>query len=168
VWKKIAVAGATAAIIGGAGTAALAASGTSTPAPSTLTSASSGTANTANTARGNTAKAAKLGKRGRAEGIARLRNVLHATWVTEDKSSKTFVTHDAIRGQVTAVSATSITVTASDNVTQTYVVNAATKVHTHAKKTGAAIADVKSGDPVLVAGTGTDTLTATQVVDSKK
>jgi hypothetical protein len=178
MWKKIAVAGATAAIIGGAGTAALAASGTSTPAPSTLTSASSGTANTANTAggntaggkaaRGNAAKAAKLGKRGRAEGIARLRNVLHATWVTEDKSSKTFVTHDAIRGQVTVVSATSITVKASDNVTQTYVVNAATKVHTHAKKTGAAIADVKSGDPVLVAGTGTGTLTATQVVDSKK
>ncbi|MDQ1738299.1 MAG: hypothetical protein QOH56_4550 [Pseudonocardiales bacterium] len=168
MWKKIAVAGATAAIIGGAGTAALAVSGTSTPAPSTLTSASSGSANTANPAGGNAAKVAKLGKRGRAEGIARLRKVLHGTWVTEDKSSKTFVTHAAIRGQVTTVSATSITVKASDNVTQTYVVNATTKVHTRAKKTGAAIADVKSGDPVLVAGIGTGTLTATQVVDSKK
>lgn len=165
MWKKIAVAGATAAIIGGAGTVALAASGTSTSAPSTLTSASSGTANTAKPAAG---KAAKLGKLGRAEGIARLRRVLHATWVTEDKSTKTFVTHDAIRGQVTAVSATSITVKAGDNVTQTYVVNAGTKVHTRAKKTGAAIADVKSGDPVLVAGTGTGTLTASQVVDTKK
>jgi len=88
--------------------------------------------------------------------------------VTQNKKTKTFTTHEAIRGQVTAVSATSITVKAADNVTETFVLNAGTKVHNRATKAAASISDVKTGDPVLVAGTGTTTLTASRVVETKK
>ena len=87
--------------------------------------------------------------------------------MSEDKA-KTLTTHDAIRGQVTAVSATSITVEAADHVTETYVINADVKVRDRANKTAASILDVKSGDPVWVTGTGTTTLTATHVIDAKK
>ena len=158
MWKTIAVAGATVAIIGGAGTAAVAASGTTAPTPSA--SLSSSASNSA--ANGSTTSAASRGA------VDRLRRAVHATWVSENKKTKMFTTHDAIRGQVTAVSATSITVMAADNVTQTYVLNSGTKVHTRAKKAPASISDLNSGDPVRVAGTGTTTLTASRVVDTKK
>jgi hypothetical protein len=152
MWKTIAVVGASAAIIGGVGTAALAASGT-TPPPSTSSSssASQSPANSSTTS-----------------AVNRLRRAVHATWVTENRKTKRFTTHDAIRGRVTAVSYTSITVKAADNVYETYVLNARTKVHTRAEKTAASIADLKTGDPVWVAGTGTTTLTANRVVDTRK
>jgi len=158
MWKTIAVAGATAAVIGGAGTAAVAASATSTPTPSTSSSslASDSSANGSNT---------KAGKHGRAEA---LRRAVHATWVSENKKTKTFTTHDAIRGQVSAVSPTSITVRAADGVSETYVLNSGTKVYTRANKAAASISEVKTGDPVWVAGTGTTKLTASRVVDVKK
>ncbi|MEO6700321.1 MAG: hypothetical protein ABI140_16585 [Jatrophihabitantaceae bacterium] len=155
--KKIVIAGSAAAVILGAGTAALAASGpSSSPAPSSSSSTSAGT--------GAKAKAAH-GKR------SELKRALHATWVTRDgKASTTYVTHDAIRGEVTAVSATSITVKAADNVSQTYTLNSSTKVHSRADGKGKAgtISELMSGDKVLVAGTGTSTLTATQVLDATK
>jgi len=66
------------------------------------------------------------------------------------------------------VSPTSITVRAADGVTETYVLNSGTKVHTRANKAATSISEVKSGDPVWVAGTGTSTLTASRVVDAKK
>ena len=116
-------------------------------------SSPSSSAATPNTPKAGTPKA-KAGHGKRSE----LKRALHATWVTRDgKSSTSFVTHDAIRGQVTAVSATSITVKAADNVSQTYTVNSSTKVHTRADGKGKAgtISEVKSGDKVLVVGTGT-------------
>jgi uncharacterized NAD(P)/FAD-binding protein YdhS len=100
--------------------------------------------------------------------VNRLRGAVHATWVTENKKTGNFITHEAIRGQVTAVSATSITVKAADSVTETYVLNASTKVHSRATKAAASISDIKTGDRVLVAGTGTTTLTAVRVVEAKK
>jgi hypothetical protein len=153
MWKKIAVAGCTAALIGGAGTAALAATGASSSPSAAATSGASST----------TAKHPKA-----REALLKLRTLQHATWVTEDKDGKTFTTHDAIRGSVTSVSPTSITVKAADNVSQTYAVNADTKVHTRGSKDAVTIATVKSGDKVIVAGTGTTTLTATQIVDGLK
>lgn len=158
MWKTIAVAGATALVIGGAGTAAVAASGTTTPTPSTSSSslASDSSANGSNT------------KAGKHKGVDRLRRAVHATWVSENKNTKTFTTHDTIRGQVSAVSPTSITVRAADGVTETYVLNSGTKVHIRANKAATSISEVKSGDPVWVAGTGTSTLTASRVVDAKK
>lgn len=161
MWKRITAVGATAVIIGGAGTAAFAASGTTpTSSVSSIRSASDISTNTST----------EVGKHLAAD---RLRRAVHATWVTENKKTQAFTTHDVIRGQVTAVSATSITVQAVDNVTETYVVNARTKVYTRAlttaaSKTAASISDVKTGDPVRVGGTGTTTLTALRVVDIKK
>ncbi len=155
--KKIVIAGSAAAVVLGAGTAALAASGSSSSAsPSSSSSATTGS----------TAKA-----HGKHAGRDVLKRALHATWVTRDgKGSTTYVTHDAIRGTVTAVSSTAITVKAADNVSQTYTVNSSTKVHSRAAGKGAtaSISAVKSGDKVLVAGTGTSALTATQVLDATK
>ena len=157
MWKTIAVVGATAAIIGGAGAAAVAASGTTTPTPA----ASSSSSALGNSAKGATAEARKK------QDVDRLRRAVHATWVTENKKTLKFTTHDAIRGRVTAVSPTSITVQAADNVSEAYVLNSATRVHARANKAAASITDVKTGDPVWVAGTGTTTLTASRVVDTK-
>jgi uncharacterized NAD(P)/FAD-binding protein YdhS len=95
------------------------------------------------------------------------RRSLHGTWVTRDGSSG-FVTHDAIRGQVTAVSASSITVKAADNVSQTYAITSDTKVHLRGDKGKAGtIGEVKTGDRVIVLGTGTTSLTANQVLAGK-
>lgn len=163
MWKTIAIAGATAVVIGGAGTAAMAASGT--PAPTTSTSpSSSASLNLANTA---TTVADKT-QGDKRKAVSRLRGAVHATWVSQNKKTRTFITHEAIRGQVTAVSATSITVKAADSVTETYVLNASTKVHSRATKAAASISDIKTGDRVLVAGTGTTTLTAVRVVEAKQ
>lgn len=153
--KKIVIAGSAAAVVLGAGTAALAASGSNSPSapPSSSTAAGAGKAKAAHAKR------------------SELRRALHASWVTRDgKNSTSFVTHDAIRGQVTAVSATSITVKAADNVSETYAVNSSTKVHSRADGKGKAgtISEVKSGDTVIVLGTGSGTLTATHVLDGAK
>lgn len=159
MWKKIAIAGTTAAVIAGAGTAALAETGTSSAPPTGATTAATTTA----TATATAAKAAK-----RHPGLVRLRNLQHGTWVTGDGGSGD-VTHDIIRGQVTAVSATALTVKSADNTTQTYSVTADTKIHTRAKHTGAAATDVKPGDTVTVSGTASGaTLTAKQVLDTTK
>jgi hypothetical protein len=163
MWKKIAIAGVTAALIGGAGTAALAASGSGS-APSAT---GSGSALLASAGHSSGESAAITKALSRHPGLIRLRNLQHATWVTGDANGS-FVTHDAIHGTVTAISTTSITVKAKDNVSQTYVINSDTKVHSRAEHKGASISDVKAGDEVLVAGTGTDTLTATQIVDTAK
>jgi hypothetical protein len=163
MWKRIAIVGATAVIIGGAGTAAVAATGTPTapPSASSIGSASDILASPS------TGKAVK-------HPLAhRLRRAVHATWVTENKRTKTFTTHDTIRGQVTAVSPTSITVRAADNVAETFVINARTRAFTRTPKTAAAkaaasISGVKTGDTVFIGGTGTSGMTALRIVDVKK
>lgn len=151
--KKIIVAGSAAAVVLGAGTAALAASGTTTPSPATSSNAAAAAAATP-------AKADR----------DRLRRALHAQWVTRNASTGAFVTHDAIRGAVTAVSATSITVKALDGVSQTYTVGTDTKVHVRADGKGKSgtIGEVRVADRVIVVGTGTTTLTATHVADLRK
>ena len=165
--KKIVIAGAAAAAVLGAGTAALAVSGSSSSPTSPAASSSqapgkSGQApGKSGQAPGNQAK--------RRPGLNLARRALHATWVTRNGSSG-FVTHDAIRGQVTAVSAGSITVKAADDVSQTYAITGDTKVHLRADGKGKAgsIGEVKTGDRVIVLGTGTSSLTATQVLDGAK
>ena len=157
MWKNIAIGGAVAAAIVGVGTASVALTGSDSTSPSSSTSA------------------ATPDHAGRLLGrhpLARLGNLLHGQWVTKNKDGKV-VTHDAIHGSVTAVSATSITVKASDGVSQTYVVNSDTKVRqrTEGKRRSGEDSDiskVKDGDNVAVLGTGTDTLTATAVIDIVK
>jgi len=145
MWKKIAIAGGVCAAVAGIGTAAVATSG-SLAVSGAPSSAKDGT-----------------------HADKALRHALHAQWVTQDKD-KSFVTHDAIRGQVTAVSANSITVQALDKTSETYAVTSDTKVRVGAKGKGAkgAISQVHTGDAALVVGTGTTTLTAKGILDVTK
>ena len=151
MWKKIAIGGTVAAAILGVGTASLAVTG-DTPT----------TAGTGSSAPGFAAPNGAPGHRHGHPGLGRelAGRTLHGQFVTRDPKTKAFVTHDVIHGTVTAVSATSITVKAADNVSFTYTVNGDTAVRMHtAGKRGAgtksAIGNVKSGDKVLVLGTGT-------------
>ncbi|HVU92441.1 MAG TPA: hypothetical protein VHC23_09425 [Jatrophihabitans sp.] len=157
MYRKVLVGGlAVAAVLGAGGTAmALTASDTTSGHPDTTTA---------------TATAARpAGRLGLGHHQARLRKRLtHAQIVTKGKNG--FVTHDLIKGTVTAVSATSITVQAADRTSETFAVGSDTKVRVRSNGSGAAssIAHVAKGDQVFVAGTGTSTLTAKHVLDVKK
>jgi len=168
--KKIVVAASAAAVVLGAGTAALATAGHSSPGPS---------ASAASSAPGKAAPGglAGPGAKGRGNGhrpeLRALGRALHGQWVTRDRdNASAFVTHNAIRGEVTAVSAGSITVKAQDGFSQTYAVTDATKVRLRKGKPGkgqgagaaGSIADVHTGDKVAVAGTGATSLTAQHIV----
>ena len=155
MWKKIAIAGGVCAAVAGIGTAAVATSGSSTTSGA-LASSSSATPK-------------DHAARGKDHGVKALRRALHAQWVTKDKGG-TFVTHDAIRGTVSAVSATSITILAEDKKSETFTVHADTKVRlrTNGKGAKGAISQVHTGDKALVVGTGTTTLTASGIVDAGK
>lgn len=155
MYQKIAVAGVTAAVIIGAGTAALATTATTSGSP-----AAAG-ASVASTSPKTAAKHPNLARLGRRE--------VRAQIVTRAKDG-TFVTHDVISGQVIAVSATSLGVRAADGTVETFVVNSATKVRLRTAGKGAAssISQVRTGDQVLVLGTGTSTVTAKHVLDVKK
>jgi len=85
---------------------------------------------------------------------ARLLRGLHGVWVTNSKSG--FVTHQAIRGDVTAVSGSSITVKAKDGFSLTFTVAADTKVRarTKGKGTDSTIGAVKVGSKAVVTGLG--------------
>lgn len=153
MWKKILISGAVGAVILGAGGTALAASGnSSSPTPP-------GAATTGPSTHSAHAKA-----KGKSKAGDELRRALHGTWVTKGKDGKP-VTHDAIRGTVSAVSSTSITVTAADATSETYTVNSwTTKVRDDKKPSVISAVAVK--DVVAVLGTGTGTnLTATHIVD---
>lgn len=78
---------------------------------------------------------------------ARLLRALHATWVTN--SAQGPVTHQAIRGEVTGVSSTSITVKARDGVSMAFAVGDHTKVRVRTKP-------VVDGTGRAVKGTGSD------------
>jgi hypothetical protein len=161
---------------GGAGVMiANAASASSAPpvASSSPTGSPSGspTGSPAGTATGSTDTTAKAGKH---DGTAlkallgKLKNFEHAEWVTKGDAN-TNVTHEAIFGQVAAVSSTSITIKSTDGTSMTFAVNDKTVVHEKAVKGGTApanpsIADVKTGESVLVAGEKSPDLIAKNVV----
>jgi hypothetical protein len=153
MYRKVLITGVTAAAIVGAGGTALALSGSdqTSGAPSGATSSAP----------------AKAGKHDH-KGNRMLRRLAHGQFVVKGKDGK-FETHDIIRGTVTAVSATSITVQAQDKKSETFAVNKDTKVRVRDNGKGAAstISKVVKGDRVMVAGTGTSSLTAKHVVDVK-
>jgi hypothetical protein len=96
--------------------------------------------------------------------LLRLRTLQHAEWVTRDPNTNKDVTHEAVLGTVTSVSATSITVKAADGYTLTFAVNSDTKVHLGKGKTGK-VTDIKSGGKALVVGVKSgSTVTAQQVL----
>lgn len=153
MYPRVLAVGVTAAAILGAGGTALALTGSDTTSGSPTTT-STGTASS-------TPKHPR--------GTGRLfRRLAHAQIVTRGKNG--FVTHDLIRGTVTAVSPTSITVQAADKTSMTFVVDHDTKVRVRQDGHGAAssIAHVAKGDQAMVAGTGTSTFTAERIVDVKK
>jgi hypothetical protein len=169
MYRKILLAGATAAVIVGAGGTALAVSGSGT---------TSGSPSTSTAQHGK--HAGKNGTRGR-HGFGQLRRLAHGQFVVKGKGG-TFVTHDVINGMVTAVSPTSITVQAADKKSETFAVGDTTKVfqRTVAKKSStttqrtkpgkpskSSIDKVAKGDHAFVTGTGDSTLTAKRVLDLK-
>jgi hypothetical protein len=95
---------------------------------------------------------------------ATLLRALHASWVTDGANGP--VTHQAVRGEVTAVSPTSITVKAKDGFSLTYSVTKDTVVRERAKGHGSAssIGGVKVGAKALVAGVGATNPAARVVV----
>ena len=100
----------------------------------------------------------------RHRGLLRLRTLQHAEWVTRDPTTNKDMTHEAVLGTVTSVSAASITVKAADGYTLTFAVNSDTKVHLGKGKTSK-VTDVKSGSTALVAGVKSgSTVTAKQVL----
>jgi Domain of unknown function (DUF5666) len=167
MWKKIAIATGAGAVLIGGGAAAVAA------AASADTSGTGTSATPSATASGTPSKPAT--KPGRHERGLRVAGALgrfeHAEWVSKDGTAN--VTHDAVHGTVTSVSATSISVKAADGYGLTFTVNADTKVRVRdtsgtGKRVGQAgtISDVKSGDNVLVSGIKSgSTVTAKHVLD---
>ena len=169
MWKKLAVVGSVVAVAGlGAGGVASAWSGAPAAqagvtsqvgavieAPANTTSPTTTGPTTNTSSKKHDKKHASLAKR--------LSRVSHAQWVSKDAKTGTFVTHDAVRGEVTATTAGSITIKATDGTTETFVVSGSTKVRV-AGATGT-IAQVKVGDRAAVAGTGSAPMTATRVVD---
>jgi len=148
MYRNVLVGGLTAAAILGAGGTALALTG------SDGSSAGSGS---------------RAGQLGHGHGKARLlKRLQHAEIVT--KNAKGFVTHELIKGTVTDVSATSITVQAADKTSETFTVNGDTKVRVRSGGKGSAssIDKVAKGDQVFVAGIGASSPTAKHVVDIKK
>ena len=144
MWKKIAIAGSVAAAIVGTGAGALAATSSTSTAPN---------------------PAGKPAAKAKGRAALALRKIEHGEWVTKDKTGAD-VTHDAVGGTVTAVSASSITVKASDGFSETFAVGSTTKVHVKGTKP-ATIANVKVNDRAVVAGTKSgSTVTATQVLDA--
>jgi hypothetical protein len=166
MWMKVATAGSVGAIIVGAGVGALAFSGSSGAPPADVTpdAASVQTTDTLLDVAGPDA-AQGLPRRER----IRLRHFEHSEWVTRRDS--TDVTHDAIKGKVSSVDATSIQVKAVDGFSLTFAVDADTKVVLRENGKGSAkkgtIADVKTGDTLLVAGVKTGSaLDAKHLVDA--
>ena len=166
MWKKIVVIAGLSVAALGVGGVALAATSSSAPAAApaaaVAASTSSGTSSTAPKA---AHKGEHKGKRDKADRL--LKSAAHAQWVSKDGKTGAWVTHDAVRGSVTAVSSTSITVKAADSTSETFTVNATTKVHAKgdSKAHPGTIAQVKVGDEVGVLGTGSGTMTATHVLD---
>jgi hypothetical protein len=152
MFGKIMLGGVTAAVIVGAGTAALATTGSGTTAGAPAAAGAAGHHATG---------AHKHGKRG---GML-LRKLAHGQVVVKTKQG--FVTHDLIRGTVTAVSPTSITVKSLDNTSETFAITKATKVRVRSDGAAAlaSITKVAKGDRVFVGGTGTSTFTAKHVID---
>jgi hypothetical protein len=164
MWTKATVLGGVAAVAlvaGGAGMAIAHAQGTAAPTVATADPTPSPSPSPSAKA----AKGAKDGRPGARQILGRLKDFQHAEWVTKGDGT-TYVTHEAILGQVQTVSATSITVKSTDGTSMTFAVNDQTKVRQRAKagSTTPTIADVKQGQTVLVGGAKTPGLTANNVL----
>lgn len=159
--RKIALAVAGVAAAGVLGTAGVAAA-TAGSAPATP-SGTAGPSSTAAPATPATPDKKAGDKKDKARHAVRARG-LHGEWVVKGKDGKP-VTLVSIRGSVTAVGPTSVTVKAEDGYTATFTANADTKVR------GAdvdAISDVKVGVTGVVVGVKNGTTTTARTVLVRK
>jgi hypothetical protein len=122
--RKVVLGVAGVAAAGALGTAGVAAATSENTTP-TVT-ASSAPSNGAATPSGKDGKDGKDGKRHKIRRAVIARG-MHGEWVVKGKDGKP-VTLATIRGEVTAVSPTSVTVKAEDGVSETFAVNSDTKV----------------------------------------
>jgi hypothetical protein len=153
MYRRILIGGVIAAAIVGAGGVAVALSG------------SDGSAGTQRTTVSSRRAPAGLGTlRALARDGRLLRRVAHGEVVVRGREG--FVTHDVIVGTVTSIAATSITVLAADSTSETYAVTNDTRVRVLGDHSPglSSIEAIRVGNSVLVAGTGTSTLTAKHVV----
>lgn len=161
------VIGAAVVVLAGGATAGTIAVANASGSSSTTTPSATGGASPGTSAPGATKGAKGKHHKPRAEELARLKDVLHAQWTTQDRAGKV-VTHDAVRGTVTAVSGSSVTVRAADGVNETYALGGSTKVTLGqgkgVKVKAGSVGDLKTGATVVVLGTGTSSLTADRVL----
>jgi hypothetical protein len=176
MWTKATVVSGVAAVVlvvGGAGVALAHAQfvvapsvGTvDTPTSDALTAAMLADAGTAAQATGAAKADPALREAGR-HILGKLRDFQHAEWVTQGDGN-TYVTHEAILGQIQAVSSTSITVTSADGTSMTFAVNDQTKVRQRRAQgatTTPTVAEVKVGQTALVAGEKSPELTAKNIL----
>jgi hypothetical protein len=168
--RKAMLAGMVALTLTGAGTAVAWSAGDSpTPSPSPTPSASG------------SAPGAAPGQAGKADKSHRAQQ-LHSESVVK-KADGTFETQLTQRGTVDSVSSTSVTVKSEDGFTQSYAVNAETKITKvpapaadgspakgddgkRLKPTAGTIADIAAGDAVRISGVKTrDQATAARIVE---
>ena len=152
--RKIAlgVAGVAAAgVLGTAGVAA-ATSNNSTPAPSASAAPSSSAAPSDKADRPKAKRTRALIGRG-----------MHGEWVVKGKDGKP-VTLETIRGTVTAVGSSSVTLKAEDGFTETFATNSDTKVRGGAES----LADITVGAKGAVLGVKSATATTARVVRIRK
>ncbi|HVV13323.1 hypothetical protein [Amycolatopsis sp.] len=99
----------------------------------------------------------RMGGMGQARGLASLASALHGDFTVSENGS--YVTERMQSGEVSAISATSITVKSKDDYTQTYTIDSSTEK----------ASNVASGSSVLViAKVSGSTATATAVTDSSQ
>jgi len=175
MWKKATIGGlvAVAVVAGTTGVVIAHAEGTNTPSAATATPTGTATTGATGTKTKGATKGAATAKAGDGKVakdiIGKLKDFQHAEWVTKGDAN-TYVTHDAILGTVHSVSPTSITVSSADGTSMTFAVNDQTTVHQRKTKGATAgattptIADVKTGQTVLVGGAKSPDLTAKNVL----
>jgi hypothetical protein len=167
MWRKATIGGlaALAIVAGGAGVTIAQAAQTSN-APNIATADPTPTPSPSTTAPpGKAGRADKGGRVAAKQILGKVKDFQHAEWVTKGEGN-TYVTHEAILGEVTAVSSTSITVKSADGTSMTFTVTADTKVHQRQKgsTTTPTIADIRTGQTVLVGGEKSPDLTAKNIV----
>ncbi len=135
--------------VGGVAAADSATSSTHSSTSSTTTTSSTGTTS------------ARSGAHHRRHRLAR--RALHGEFVVRGKGGKD-VTVDMVRGKVTAVSPTSITIASPDGYSATYTVSSTTRVHVRGEKGKKSISVVKTGDRVGAFGAKTGSTVGARVI----
>jgi len=166
MWRKATIGGLAAfAIVAGGAVVTIAQAAQASTVPTVATADPTPTPSPSTAPTGKAGRSDKGGRVAAKQILGKVKDFQHAEWVTKGDNN-TYVTHEAILGQVTAVSSTSITVKSTDGTSMTFAVTADTKVHQRQKgsTTTPTIADIKTGQTVLVGGEKSPDLAAKNIV----